>query len=128
MALEVGNRIGDYEILALLGAGGMGRVYKVRNIISNREEAMKVLLPDFASDHDLAARLVAEIRTLAGLEHPNIAQLRTAFRQGDQFVMVMEYVEGTTLEKQATLGHLSLDQVLDYSMQALAALSFAHSR
>ena len=128
MALEVGNRVGDYEILALLGAGGMGRVYKVRNIISNREEAMKVLLPDFASDHDLAARLVAEIRTLAGLEHPNIAQLRTAFRQGDQFVMVMEYVEGTTLEKQATLGHLSLDQVLDYSMQALAALSFAHSR
>ena len=128
MALEVGSRIGDYEILAVLGAGGMGRVYKVRNIISAREEAMKVLLPDFASDHDLAARLVAEIRTLAGLEHPNIAQLRTAFRDGNQFVMVMEYVEGTTLEKLASLGKLSVDQVLDYSTQALAALSYAHSR
>jgi len=128
MTLEVGSRIGDYEILAILGAGGMGRVYKVRNIISAREEAMKVLLPDFASDHDLAARLVAEIRTLAGLEHPNIAQLRTAFRDGNQFVMVMEYVEGTTLEKLATLGKLSIDQVIDYSTQALAALSYAHSR
>ncbi len=128
MALEVGSRIGDYEVLALLGAGGMGRVYKVRNIISNREEAMKVLLPDFASDHDLAARLVAEIRTLAGLEHPNIAQLRTAFRDGDQFVMVMEFVEGTTLEKQATHGHLSVDQVIDYSTQTLAALSYAHGK
>jgi hypothetical protein len=128
MSLEVGNRVGDYEILALLGAGGMGRVYKVRNIISNREEAMKVLLPDFASDHDLAARLVAEIRTLAGLEHPNIAQLRTAFQSQSQFVMVMEYVEGTTLEKLASMGHLSVDQVIDYSTQALAALSYAHSR
>jgi serine/threonine protein kinase len=128
MALEVGNRIGDYEILALLGAGGMGRVYKVRNIISNREEAMKVLLPDFASDHDLAARLVSEIRTLAGLDHPNIAQLRTAFQTQNQFVMIMEYVEGTTLEKLGSLGKLSVDQVLDYSTQALAALSYAHSR
>jgi eukaryotic-like serine/threonine-protein kinase len=128
MALEVGSRIGDYEVLAVLGAGGMGRVYKVRNIISNREEAMKVLLPDFASDHDLAARLVAEIRTLAGLEHPNIAQLRTAFRNGDQFVMVMEYVEGVTLEKMATQGELTLDKILDYSTQALAALSYAHGR
>jgi len=128
MALEVGNRVGDYEILAILGSGGMGRVYKVRNIISNREEAMKILLPDFAADHDLAARLVAEIRTLATLEHPNIAQLRTAFRDGNQFVMVMEYVEGTTLEKLATVGEVSLDRILDYSTQVLAALSYAHGR
>jgi serine/threonine-protein kinase len=128
MSVEIGSRIGDYEILAILGSGGMGRVYKVRNIISNREEAMKILLPDFASDHDLAARLVAEIRTLAGLEHPNIAQLRTAFRDGNQFVMVMEYVEGTTLEKHASQGGLSLDKVIDYSSQALAALSYAHGR
>jgi eukaryotic-like serine/threonine-protein kinase len=128
MALEVGNRVGDYEILALLGAGGMGRVYKVRNIISNREEAMKILLPDFASETDLAARFMAEIRTLAGLEHPNIAQLRTAFQFENQFVMIMEYVEGTTLEKMASQSALSLDKILDYSSQVLAALSFAHGR
>ena len=128
MSLEVGNRVGDYEVLALLGAGGMGRVYKVRNIISNREEAMKILLPDFASEPDLAARFMAEIRTLAGLEHPNIAQLRTAFQFQNQLVMIMEFVEGTTLEQMASQPALSLDKILDYSNQVLAALSYAHGR
>jgi serine/threonine-protein kinase len=106
----------------------MGRVYKVRNVISNREEAMKILLPDFASDPDLAARFMAEIRTLAGLEHPGIAQLRTAFQHNNQFVMVMEYVEGTTLEKLAAQTRIPLDHILDYATQALAALSYAHGR
>ena len=125
---ETGQRVGDYEVLAPLGAGGMGRVYKVRNVISNREEAMKILLPDFASDPDLAARFMAEIRTLAGLEHPGIAQLRTAFQHQNQFVMVMEYVEGTTLEKLAAQMRSPLDHIVDYSMQVLAALSYAHGR
>jgi serine/threonine-protein kinase len=128
MALEVGQRIGDYEVLALLGSGGMGRVYKVRNIISNREEAMKILLPDFASEPELAARFMAEIRTLAGLDHPNIAQLRTAFQFQNQLVMIMEFVEGTTLETLAGQGKIPFDQVLDYSGQMLSALSYAHSR
>jgi serine/threonine protein kinase len=128
MAEETGQRVGDYEVLAPLGAGGMGRVYKVRNVISNREEAMKILLPDFASDPDLAARFMAEIRTLAGLEHPGIAQLRTAFQLQNQFVMVMELVEGTTLEKLAAQGPIPVDQILDYSTQVLSALSYAHSK
>src|SRR3954447_11941493 len=125
---ETGQRVGDYEVIAPLGAGGMGRVYKVRNVISNREEAMKILLPDFASDPELGARFMAEIRTLAGLEHPGIAQLRTAFQHNNQFVMVMEYVEGTTLEKLASEVRLPLDHILDYSMQVLAALSYAHGK
>ena len=125
---ETGQRVGDYEVIAPLGAGGMGRVYKVRNIISNREEAMKILLPDFAADPDLAARFMAEIRTLAGLEHPGIAQLRTAFQHNNQFVMVMEYVEGTTLEKLAEQTRIPLDHILDFSMQVLAALSYAHGK
>jgi eukaryotic-like serine/threonine-protein kinase len=128
MSTELVQRIGDYEVLAPLGAGGMGRVYKVRNVISNREEAMKFLLPDFASDPELAARFMAEIRTLAGLEHPGIAQLRTAFQIQNQFVMVMEFVEGTTLEKLAAQTHIPPDHVLDYAMQVLAALRYAHSR
>jgi serine/threonine protein kinase len=127
MADETGQRVGDYEVLAKLGAGGMGRVYKVRNVISNRIEAMKILLPDFASDPDLAARFMAEIRTLAGLEHPGIAQLRTAFQIQNQFVMVMEYVEGTTLEKLASQIRIPMDHVLDYASQVLAALSYAHT-
>src|SRR5260370_4100272 len=63
---ETGQRVGDYEVLAQLGAGGMGRLFKVRNIISNREEAMKILLPDFASDPDLSARFMAESRKPSG--------------------------------------------------------------
>ncbi len=125
---ETGERVGDYEILAALGAGGMGRVYKVRNVISNREEAMKILLPDFASDPELAARFMAEIRTLATLEHPGITQLRTAFRSQNQFVMVMEFVEGATLEKLATQSRIPLHRILDYSNQILAALGYAHRR
>jgi serine/threonine-protein kinase len=125
---ESDRRVGDYEILASLGSGGMGRVFKVRNVISNREEAMKILLPDFASDPDLAARFMAEIRTLAGLDHPGIAQLRTAFQYQNQFVMVMEYVEGTTIDKLAAETRIPIDRMLDYSSQALAALSYAHGR
>jgi serine/threonine-protein kinase len=126
MADETGQRVGDYEVMALLGSGGMGRVYKVRSVISNREEAMKILLPDFASQPELAARFMAEIRTLAGLDHPNITQLRTAFQIQNQFVMVMEYVEGTTLDRLPA--RLSLDQAIDYSLQVLAALSYAHGK
>ncbi|HXR40017.1 MAG TPA: protein kinase [Terracidiphilus sp.] len=127
MALQIGDRVGDYEVVALIGAGGMGRVYKVRSIISNRDEAMKVLLPDLTSEPDLAARFMVEIRTLAGLEHPNIAQLRTAFQFQNQLVMIMEFVEGATLEKLASESALPVDRVLDYATQVLAALSFAHS-
>ncbi len=128
MALQAGDRVGDYEIQALIGAGGMGRVYKVRNRFSNREEAMKVLLPDLNSERELAARFMMEIRTLASLDHPNIAQLRTAFQFENQLVMIMEYVEGVTLEKLAGEGALTIDRDLDYATQVLSALSYAHSR
>src|SRR5271166_3450839 len=127
MALEIGERVGDYEILAMIGAGGMGRVYKVRNIFSNREEAMKVLLPDLTTERELAARFMMEIRTLASLDHPNIAQLRTAFQFQNQLVMIMEYVEGVTLEKLAGESAIPIDRELDYATQVLSALSFAHS-
>lgn len=127
MPLEQGQRVGDYEVLSLLGAGGMGRVYRVRNIISDRVEAMKVLLPDYASEPDLAARFMAEIRTLAALDHPNIAQLRTAFQFENQLVMVMEFVEGATMDNLARQGPVAVDQVLEYASQVLSALSYAHS-
>lgn len=128
MALQIGDRVGDYEIQAMIGAGGMGRVYKVRNRFSNREEAMKVLLPDLNSERELATRFMMEIRTLASLDHPNIAQLRTAFQFENQLVMIMEYVEGVTLEKLAGEGALPIDRDLDYATQVLSALSYAHSR
>lgn len=128
MSTEDLSRVGDYEVLAQIGSGGMGRVYKVRNVISNREEAMKILRPDFAREAEFAARFMAEIRTLAALDHPNIAQLRTAFQVDNQFVMVMEFVEGTSLDKLAPQLRGKLDKVLDYATQVLGALSYAHGR
>ncbi len=120
--------IGDYEILAVLGAGGMGKVYKVRNVISDRVEAMKVLLPDLAGQKELADRFLREIKLLASLSHPNIAALSTAFTAGNQLVMIMEFVEGTSLAARLQQGPIPVSAAVDYIDQALAALSYAHDR
>src|SRR3981189_3344990 len=68
VTLNVGDRIGDYEIVSVLGAGGMGKVYKVRNVISDRVEAMKILLPNLESDPDLADRFMREIKVQGSLD------------------------------------------------------------
>ncbi len=128
MGLEIGQRVGEYEVLALLGAGGMGQVYSARNIISGRVEAMKVLLPDINAEAEVATRFTVEIRTLATLDHPNIAQLRTAFEYEKQLVMVMEFVEGTTLEKLPGARPMLVSNAINYSTQVLAALTYAHSK
>ncbi len=125
---STGKRIGDYEILGELGKGGMGRVYKVRNVISDRVEAMKVLLPDLAGQKDLADRFLREIKMLASLDHPNIAALRTAFTAENQLVMIMEYVEGETLAARIERGPVPVADALKYMDDALAALSYAHKR
>jgi serine/threonine protein kinase len=118
----VGTRRGDYEILGLLGAGGMGQVFKVRNVLSGRIEAMKVLLPNLADQKDLADRFMREIKVLAGLHHPNIAELRTALTIDNQLVMIMEYVEGATLAARIQQGAIPYGQALGYLDQVLAAL------
>lgn len=125
MPFEVGQVAADYEILGLLGKGGMGRVYRVRNVISNRVEAMKVLLADVAAEADLGDRFIGEIRTLARLDHPNIAKFHTAFKFENQLVMLMEFVEGFTLSERGK-EPLPLNDVLSYATQTLAALSYAH--
>jgi len=122
------QRIGDYEIVRELGHGGMGRVYQVRNVLSDRIEAMKVVLPDLAGRDEFAARFMREIKVLASLDHPNIAQLRTAFTADDQLVMIMEYVEGVTLAERLEKGGMSLAEALNYTDQVLAALSYAHGK
>jgi serine/threonine-protein kinase len=128
MPFEPGKRVGDYEVVEPLGSGGMGHVYRARNVISNRIEALKVLSPEFSSDKEFTARFLSEIRTLATLSHPNIATLHTAFQSDNQLIMVMEYVEGQTLEQRALLGQLSTPTVVDYISQALSALSYAHGK
>ncbi|HWB86245.1 MAG TPA: protein kinase [Bryobacteraceae bacterium] len=128
MNLEVGSTAGDYQVVGILGAGGMGKVYKVRNVISDRIEAMKVLLPDLANAPELADRFLREIKVQASLEHPNIAALHTALRMENQLLMLMEFVEGVTLEQKLKDGPLPVADAVHYMMQVLAALDYAHAR
>ena len=106
----------------------MGRVYKVRNIISDRIEAMKVLAADLDRDQELSDRFIREIRVHATLDHPNIAKMYTAVRWSGRLLLLMEYLEGTTLETLLRRGPISLRDCVGYSVQTLAALSYAHSR
>jgi serine/threonine-protein kinase len=124
----VGQRIGDYEILGVLGAGGMGKVYKVRNVISDRVEAMKILLPDLLGQKDLADRFLREIKVLASLSHPNIAALRTALTMDNQLVMIMEFVDGVTISSRLRDGAIPPALAIKYIDQVLDALSYAHKQ
>ncbi len=125
---EAGQRLGDYEILGVLGAGGMGKVYKVRNTISDRVEAMKILLPNLAGQKDLADRFLREIKLLASLNHPNIAALRTALTLDNQLVMIMEFVDGVTLSSRLQKGPIPPGEAVKYIDQVLDALSYAHKQ
>ena len=128
MPLRPGQNIGDYEVLNQLGCGGVGEVYMVRHVISQRVEALKLLRTD-RNRTDLSERFLREIRLLAGLSHPNIARLNTAFQHHDQIAMVMEFIEGEDLyfklhspwPKRAMEG-------LTYIRQVLSALVYAHAR
>ncbi|MFI5117997.1 MAG: serine/threonine protein kinase [Terriglobales bacterium] len=122
------KQIGDYEVIRELGHGGMGQVFLVRNLISDRIEAMKILLPDLANQGDLGARFMREIKLLASLDHPNIAALRTAFSADNQLIMIMEYVEGDTLAHRLEGGPFPPAEALNYIDQVLAALSYAHAQ
>jgi serine/threonine-protein kinase len=126
MTFEPGQRIGDYEIVAKLGAGGLGVVYEVEHLISRRREAMKILLPNQSGTADMVERFRREVQTLATLNHVNIAALHTAFYNGDQLAMVMELVHGQTLADLRSKAGLTLPQVLDYIGQMLQALVYAH--
>lgn len=126
MNINVGDVVGGYQVLASLGAGGVGRVYKVRHAITGRIEALKVLLPDFAQNEEQAERFLREVKVQANLNHPNIASVHNAFRVGGSLLMVMELVEGESLDRLIARGRLSLQEALGYTSQALAALSYAH--
>src|ERR1700694_5814643 len=126
MSDETHKQIGDYQILDELGSGGMGRVWRVRNVISDRIDAMKVLLPNLAGQQELAARFLREIKLMASLNHSNIAALRTAFTADNQLYMVMEYVEGKTMAEKLEHGAIPVPDALNYIGQVLSAVSYAH--
>ena len=128
VAIEVGNTIGEYVVEAMLGQGGMGSVFRVRNLISDRQDALKVLLSDINSRPQVAERFLREIKVQASLAHPNIASLHTALRYDNQLLMVIEFVDGETLETRFRNGVPLGGEVLDWIVQLLSALEYAHQR
>ena len=99
MSIQVGDVVGDYQVTGVLGRGGMGKVFRVRSLLTEREEAMKVVLADLDENPGFADRFLREIKVHASLQHPNIAALYTAQRIGDRLVMILELVEGVSLEE-----------------------------
>src|SRR4051812_46106919 len=97
MSLEIGARLGPYEILSELGEGGMGEVYRARDTRLQRTVAIKVIRADLSTDPDFRRRFEREARTISSLEHPNICTVYDIGREGDRDYLVMEYLDGVTL-------------------------------
>jgi eukaryotic-like serine/threonine-protein kinase len=126
MPLAPGTRLGPYELLAPLGAGGMGEVYRARDMRLNRAVAVKVLLEHLSHESHLRERFEREARAASSLNHPNICTLHDVGRHGSADYLVMEYLEGETLAQRLTKGALPLDQVLRYAIEIASALDHAH--
>jgi serine/threonine protein kinase len=126
MSLGVGTRIGPYEVVAPLGAGGMGEVYRARDTKLNRDVAIKVLLPAVANDPDRLARFGREAQVLASLNHPNIAAIYGIEETSAVTALVMELVEGDDLSEKIARGAIPIDEALPIARQIAEALEAAH--
>jgi len=128
VAFSLGQTIGDYRVIEILGAGGMGTVYKVKHLISDRLEAIKLVLPELTENPDLMERFTREIKVQARLAHPHIASLHNALRIDNQLLMVMEFVEGRTLHSVLRQGLMEPSAAIDIVLQILSALEYAHAQ
>ena len=126
MPLSAGDRLGPYQVLSSIGAGGMGEVYKARDTRLDRTVAVKVLPEHIATREDLRARFEREARAVASLSHPHICTLHDIGNQDGVVYMVMEYLEGETLAARINKGALPLDQALELATQIADALDRAH--
>src|SRR5207245_8602961 len=122
MTISAGTRLGPYEIVAPIGAGGMGEVYRARDTRLDRSVAIKILSAEFAQNAQFKLRFEREARTISQLNHPHICAL---YDVGDNY-LVMELLEGETLAEKLTRGPLPLDQVLRYGIEIAEALEKAH--
>ncbi len=128
MSLIPGARVGSYEILSLIGEGGMGQVYRARDSKLGREVALKVLSDAFAHDPDRLARFEREARTLATLNHPHIAHVYGLEQSGDASALVMELVDGEDLAERLARGAIPPADVLAIARQIAEALDAAHEQ
>src|SRR5712692_8052078 len=128
MALSAGMRLGPYEILSALGAGGMGEVYSARDTRLDRTVAIKVLPEHLSSNPQLRERFDREAKAISSLSHPHICPLYDVGHQDGVDFLVMEFLEGETLAHRLKKGPLPPDQVLQYAIQITDALDTAHRR
>src|SRR5271163_4660169 len=128
MPLSPGVRLGSYEILDAIGAGGMGEVYRAKDTRLGREVAIKVLPSHLTQSPDLRARFEREAKTISGLQHPNICVLYDVGREDGVDFLVMEYLEGETLSARIKKGSLPLDEALKIAIEVAGALSSAHRK
>ncbi len=126
--LTPGTKFGPYEIIAPLGAGGMGEVYRARDTRLNRTVAIKVLPDHLGDSAKLRERFEREARTIASLNHPHICTLHDVGRESGTDYLVMEFVEGETLAARLRRGPLPIEQVLQYAIEIADALDKAHRK
>ncbi len=126
MPLTSGTRLGPYEIVAPIGAGGMGEVYRARDTRLERTVAVKVLPPHLSASPESRQRFEREARTISQLSHPHICALYDVGREGDTEFLVMEYLEGETLADRLASGPLPIEQTLRFGVQISDALDKAH--
>jgi len=128
MALRSETRLGPYEIVSAIGAGGMGEVYRARDPRLNREVAIKILPASFSSDPQRLHRFEQEARATAALNHPNILAVHDIGQQDGSPYIVSELLEGQTLRDRLRDGPLSLRKVIDFALQIARGLAAAHDR
>ena len=128
MLLAPGRRLGVYEVLSVIGAGGMGEVYRARDTTLQRDVALKVLTESVVRDAERLARFRREAQVLAALNHPNIAAIYGVEESAGTPALVLELVEGQTLADRLARGAMPLDEALPIAAQIVEALEAAHAQ
>lgn len=128
MALTIGTRLGSHEIIALLGKGGMGEVYRARDLKLKREVAIKILPEEVSRDADRVSRFQREAEVLASLNHPNIAAIHDLAEANGSRYLVLELVEGEMLADRIARGAIPIDEALPIAIQICEALEAAHEK
>src|SRR5215475_13469895 len=128
MSLQTGTRLGLYEIVAAIGAGGMGEVYRARDIKLGRDVALKILPTSVTSDPERVARFRREAHILAALNHPHIGAIYGLDESNGTQFLVLELVDGESLDKRIARGRIPVDEALEIARQIAEALEAAHEK
>src|SRR5260370_24347515 len=128
MAVSSGTKLGPYEIVASLGAGGMGEVYRARDTRLGRDVAIKVLPEALAQDADRLRRIEQEARTIAALNHPNILGIHDIGTHNGAPFLVSEFLEGVTLREKLEAGPLPVRRAIEYALGIAQGLAAAHGK